>query len=138
VVIWSALLASLLLAFSLVVGGMIGLTGWTNEIGLNGVYAFAVTTILTLLLCTPVAFFASYGRGYLPPIGFVIFTLIVGQFTMALSLGQYFPWVVPGLYGVAMAAGGPQPGTVSYIILVLTSLVGLIATFAWWRYADQF
>jgi ABC-type transport system involved in multi-copper enzyme maturation permease subunit len=137
IAIWSILLAFILLAFSLVVGGTIGLTGWTNELGLQGVYAFAITTLLTLLLCTPVAFFASYGRGYLPPIGFVIFTLIVGQFSMALSLAQYFPWVIPGLYGVAAATGGPQPGAVSYIILALTSLVGLLATFAWWRYADQ-
>jgi ABC-2 type transport system permease protein len=138
VAIWSALLAFILLASALVVGGSVGLTGWSNGIAYNGVYAYTVTALLTILLCTPVAFFASSGRGYLPPIGFVIITLIVGQFTMALSLAQYFPWTIPGLYSVAASGGGPQPGAVSYIILVLTSLIGLAATFAWWRYADQY
>ena len=45
-----------------------------------------VTSLLTMLLCTPVAFFASYGRGYLPPVGFAIVTL---------GLGPYFPWGIP-------------------------------------------
>ena len=82
------------------------------------------------------AFFASYGRGYLPPMGFIILTLIMGQFIVALSWGQYFPWAVPGLYGVAAVLVALR-GAVSYVILVLTSLVGLAVTFAWWRYADQ-
>lgn len=138
VVIWSALLAFILLIFALVVGGMIGLSGWSEGIAYNGVYAYTVTALLTILLCTPVAFFASYGRGYLPPIGFVILTLIVGQFIVALNLGPYFPWAIPGLYSVAAGSGGPQLGAASYIILVLTSFLGLVATFAWWRYADQY
>jgi ABC-type transport system involved in multi-copper enzyme maturation permease subunit len=138
VVIWSALLAFILLVFALLAGGMIGLDGWSGDIALHGVYAFAITTLLTLLLCTPVAFIAGYGRGYLPPTGFIILTIILAQFTVALSLGPYFPWAIPGLYSVAAGAGGPQPGAVSYVILVLTSLAGLVATFAWWRYADQY
>ncbi|MGE5557249.1 MAG: hypothetical protein ACM3WV_01415 [Bacillota bacterium] len=40
------------------------------EAAVNGSCRFAGTSLLTLLLCTPVAFFASYGRGYLPPMGF--------------------------------------------------------------------
>ena len=137
IAIWSALLAFLLLVFSLVVGYMIGLSGWTGAIAIQNVYAYAVAAFLTILLCTPVAFFASYGRGYLPPIGFILLTLIMGQFIVALSIGQYFPWAVPGLYGVAASTGGTPPGAVSYVILVLTSIVGLALTFAWWRYADQ-
>lgn len=137
VVVWSVLLAFILLASALAIGGMIGLTGWTNEIGLQGVYVFAVTTLMTLLLCTPVAFFASYGRGYLPPMGFVILTVIVGQFIVALSWGQYFPWAIAGLYSIAAITGGSMPGVASYVILVLTSVIGLTGTLAWWRYADQ-
>lgn len=138
VAVWSALLALILLASALMIGGLIGLTGWSNEIASSGIYAYTATALMTILLCTPVAFLASYGRGYLPPIGFVIVTVVLGQFIVALSLGQYFPWAIPGLYSVAASTGGSQPGAVSYIVLVLTSLIGLAATFAWWRYADQF
>jgi len=134
---WSILLSLILLAAALVIGGLIGLSGGSNEVVLHGAYAYGVTALLTLILCTPVAFFASYGRGYLPPMGFVIMTLLIGQFIVAVGIGPYFPWAIPGLYSVAASTGGPQLGAISYIILVLTGLIGLAATFAWWRYADQ-
>jgi ABC-type transport system involved in multi-copper enzyme maturation permease subunit len=137
VAIWSALLACLLLAFSLIVGVLIGLPGWSDGVAFQNIYAYAAAAFLTILLCTPVAFFASYGRGYLPPIGFILLTLIIGQFIVALSIGPYFPWAVPGLYGVAVNTGGAPPGVISYALLALTSLVGLALTFAWWSYADQ-
>lgn len=136
--VWSALLALVLLAAALAMGMLVGLPGWSEGIVYTSVYAYAVTVLMTVLLCTPVAFFASYGRGYLPPIGFVVITMIVGQFVMALNLGPYFPWAVPMLYGVAVTSGSAMPGIISYVILALTSLAGLIATLAWWRYADQF
>jgi ABC-type transport system involved in multi-copper enzyme maturation permease subunit len=135
---WSVSLSLIMLAASLAIGGLIGLTGGSNEIIIQGAYAFGLTALLTLILSTPIAFFASYGRGYLPPIGFIIITLLIGQFTVALGIGSYFPWAIPGLYSVAASRGGPQLGAISYIILALTSLIGLVATFAWWRYADQF
>jgi ABC-type transport system involved in multi-copper enzyme maturation permease subunit len=137
VVVWSVLLALILLVFALAAGGMIGLSGWSGELALHGIYAFAATALLTISLCTPVAFVASYGRGYLPPIGLVILTMILAQFIMALGLGPYFPWAIPGLYSIAAFGGGPEPGAVSYVILGLTGVIGLAATFAWWRYADQ-
>lgn len=47
--------------------------------------------------------------------------------------GEYFPWAVPGLY--AQGKGSLPP--ISYWIVFLTSLVGMIATYLWWKYADQ-
>jgi ABC-2 type transport system permease protein len=138
VVVWSTILSIILLVSALVMGGVIGLNGWSDTIAANSVYAYAATALMTLLLCTPVAFFASYGRGYLPPIGFIIITLLIGQFTVALNVGQYFPWAIPGSYSVAATGGGQLPGVASYVILVLASLIGLAVTLAWWRYADQF
>ena len=69
-----------------------------------------VTSLLTILLCTPVAFFASYGRGYLPPIGFAILTLIIAQFTGLVGLGPYFPWGIPLLFTTAAGAESAQLG----------------------------
>ncbi len=137
VAVWGILLSVILLAAALLIGWLIGLTGGSNEIILNGIYAFVVTAFLALLLTTPVAFFASYGRGYLPPMGFVILTLLMGQFSVAVGLAPYFPWAIPGSYSVAASTGGASLGAISYMILVLTCLIGLAATFIWWRYADQ-
>jgi len=138
VAIWCVLLSFILFAFWLIVGGMIQLPGWSSEIAFHSAYIFIVTSLLTILLCTPVAFFASYGRGYLPPIGFAILTLMIAQFTGLVGLGPYFPWGIPVLYSGATGVESAQLGIVSYIILFLTSIFGLIGTLAWWRYADQY
>jgi len=138
VVIWCVLLSFILFAFGLIVGVMLQLPGWSGEIAFHSAYIFMVTSLLTILLCTPVAFFASYGRGYLPPIGFTILTLMIAQFTGLVGLGPYFPWGIPVLFSSATGAESAQLGIVSYIILFLTSIFGLIGTLAWWRYADQY
>ena len=138
VVIWCVLLSFILFAFGLIIGGIIHISGWSSEIAFQFAYKYTVTSLLTILLCTPVAFFASYGRGYLPPMGFVILTLIIAQFIGLVSLGPYFPWAIPGVYSVGAGTEGMQLGVISYIILFFTSILGLIGTFAWWRFADQY
>jgi ABC-2 type transport system permease protein len=137
VVIWCILLTFFLFVFGLIIGGIIHLPGWSSKIAFNSAYKFTVTSLLTILLCTPVAFFASYGRGYLLPMGFVIFTLIIANFIGVVGLGPFFPWAIPGLYSSASGTEGIQLRTISYIILYLTSISGLIGTFTWWYFADQ-
>ena len=138
VAIWCAFLSLILFSSGLITGGLLQFPGWSGEIAVQMVSLYSVTSLLTISLCTPVAFFASYGRGYLLPIGFAILTLIVAQFTGLVGLGPYFPWGIPLLYTTAAGAEGIPLGMISFIILFLTSLSGLIATLAWWRYADQY
>jgi ABC-2 type transport system permease protein len=47
--------------------------------------------------------------------------------------GEYFPWAIPGIFAQAKAPLGP----VSYGIVVVTGVVGVIATYLWWKFADQ-
>ena len=136
VIIWCALLAFFLFISGLIVGGIIHIPGWSSEIAFSSAYKFTITSLLTILLYTPVVFFASYGRWYLLPMGFVIFTLIIANFICLVGLGPYFPWAIPGIYSSATGEG-TQLGIISYIILYLTSISGLIGTFAWWHFADQ-
>lgn len=137
VAIWCALLALVYFIFSLVFGNLIGISGWSSKIINQCTYIYSMTSLLTILLCPPVAFFASYSRGYLLPMAFVILTMIMANFTGILGLGPYFPWAIPGLFGVPAGSGGMQLTVVSYIILFSTSVVGLIGTLAWWRFADH-
>ena len=133
-VVWCLLLTLILFAVGLAAGWMIHIPGWSGELALQSFYNVIVISVLTILLCPIVAFFASYGRGYLPPVGFVIVTLITGQFINALGLGQFFPWMIPSLYG---GAEGQHLEIISYVILCFTSIAGVIGTLAWWRFADQ-
>lgn len=136
VVIWCVLLSLLSIILGLLSGGMINLAGWSNEIIIQGIYTFMITSLLTILLCTPVAFIASYSRGYLAPIGFVIFAVIIAQFLSILGFALYFPWAIPALYSGA-AEESIQLEAISYIILFLTGISGLIGTIAWWSLADH-
>jgi ABC-2 type transport system permease protein len=138
VAIWCALLSLILLSSGLIAGGVVQLSGWTSETASHSVSVFAVAALLTILLCTPVALLASLGRGYLAPVGFVILALGISQFVAALGFAQYFPWSIPMLYAGAAGAESAQLGIISYVILFLTSILGLIGTLARWRYADQY
>jgi len=46
---------------------------------------------------------------------------------------EYFPWAVPGLF----AQGKDTLLPISYPIAVLAGLAGMVATYLWWKVADQ-
>jgi ABC-2 type transport system permease protein len=137
IVIWCVLLIFVFFASGLIFGKIINIAGWSSEIIIQFTYLYTVTSFLTILLCTPVAFLASYSRGYLLPMGFVILTLLMANFTGLVGLGPYFPWAIPGLYIAPSGSEGMQLNIASYIILSLTSVLGFMGTIAWWRFADQ-
>jgi len=98
---------------------------------------YFITTILTILIGVPIAFFALWGKGYLAPLGFVALTLVFAQVIAATGYGSYFPWSVPGLYS---GLGGEYKmllDNFSYGILIMTSIVGYLATIMYWNTADQ-
>jgi ABC-2 type transport system permease protein len=135
---WCIFLMLVFFVFGTLAGTIVQLPGWTNEIFFHGARIFAEASLLTLLLSTPVAFFASFGRGYLAPMGFVLLALMVSQFVGALGFAQYFPWSIPMLYAGGAGAESAQLGIISYIILFLISILGILCTLSWWRQADQY
>ena len=80
---------------------------------------------------------ASAGRGYLPPLAFVVLVLALAQIVATIGWGRYFPWSVPALCSEMAEASAEYLNSGSYVIVALTSLAGLAATFVWWRMADQ-
>ncbi|HQT92601.1 MAG TPA: ABC transporter permease, partial [Candidatus Kryptobacter bacterium] len=69
VAFWSVILSLALLAAALITGLFVGLSGWTVALAQHALLTYSVSALLTILLCTPVAFVASASRGYLLPIG---------------------------------------------------------------------
>lgn len=137
VFLWCLLLAILVFALGLIVGNAVDIPGWSPTIVMQGLSVFFICTILTILLSTPVALFASIGRGYLSPLGFVVLTLVLAQIIAATGYGQFSPWAIPALASGIVGSKSSTLENVSVIIVLLTSACGLFGTILWWRYADQ-
>lgn len=137
VLLWSAVLTVVIYVIGLGVGTAVALPPASAETFWQGTITVAMAACLTVLLVTPIAFFASAGRGYLPPMGAAILAVILAQIIAAAGWGEYFPWSVPALYSGMAGPTYAQLGWISYGIVVLTSLTGMIGTFVWWEWADQ-
>jgi ABC-2 type transport system permease protein len=139
VVVWNILLSLTLFVLALATGWVVHIPGWSSALAWHALLTFSISALLTMLLCPPVALIASASRGYLLPIGFVILLLIITQLTGMGMPGvmPYFPWAIPALCSGAVGSALPRPGLVSYLILILTAILGLLGTVAWWKYADQ-
>ncbi|MBN1415725.1 MAG: ABC transporter permease [Bacteroidales bacterium] len=135
--LWSILLAGIFVIFSTIFGYLSGISGWSGEVFSQFLYKCTLATLLTILLCTTTSFFASMSGGVLLPIGIIIITLMMANFSGLLGLGPYFPWAIPELVCSPPGTEDIQVGIASYIILFSTSILGLFGTLAWWRFADQ-
>jgi ABC-2 type transport system permease protein len=130
---WSAALSLVIFIASLAAGALIGLPGGSIAVLLQGAALVAGTTFLVIVVVLPFALFASVGRGYLLPIGVAILALIMANLLVVMGWGAYFPWAVPGLFAQGTDALPP----VSYDLAVLTGVAGMVASYVWWKYADQ-
>ncbi len=133
VAIWSAALSIVIFILGLVMGAMIKLPGGSIHVILQGSALLAITACLVIAVVMPFALFASVGRGYMLPMGVAILSLIMANLVMVVGWGEYFPWAVPLLY----AQGKSSLTPISYWIVFLTGLAGMIGTYLWWKYADQ-
>ena len=137
-IFWCLLLSFIVMVVGLISGGIVDIPGWSFHVFFEGLNMLIVTSILTIVLSIPVAFFASYGRGFLSSLGYVISTMVISQFVAALGHGAYFPWAIPALYsGAAGSAAKAQLGIISFILVIITGLIGILATLLWWRFADH-
>jgi ABC-2 type transport system permease protein len=135
IAIWCLFLAFTAFSITSTIGLIIGVKGFSLSVFYANLGKYFICTIMVILLSPPIAFFACYGKGYLPPLGFLIIAIFFGNIIGTMGHGAYFPWVIPGLY--SGAAGEVHLPYASYIVLLVTSLVGSLATFIWWQYADQ-
>jgi len=119
-------------AVGLILGAVIGLPGGSLAVILHGTGLLAVTAVMSITLVMPFSFFASIGRGYLLPIGIAVLTVILGNLSITLGWGEFFPWSIPAL----LFQETPIP-LFSYALVALTGLAGIGVTYLWLKYADQ-
>lgn len=137
VVFWTLLLTLLSFGVGLLVGNAVVIPGWSAELFRSATVDILGAGILTIMLLPFVAFIASIGRGFMPAFGWAIFTVAIAQIAAVMGWGGWLPWSVPALFSGAARPRSEYLGTHSYIIVILASLIGLAATFYWWRNADQ-
>jgi ABC-2 type transport system permease protein len=131
--VWSAAVTVVIVGAGVLMGAVIGLPRGSMDALLQGSAVMVITAGLVIVVTLPFAFFASVGRGYLLPIGVAVITVVIANVIVVAGWGAYFPWSAPALY--AQGKGDLTP--VSYWIVLLTGLAGMIATYLWWKYADQ-
>lgn len=139
--LWMLGLTLLIFLVTLGIGAIVNIPGWSPELAWASFWTLITTVLLTFLLMPAVAWFASVGRGYMPPLGWAFFTLALSQIAGLMGWGDWLPWAVPGLFSmmfsVVYGQRAQQVGIHSYILVILTFIAGLAATFVWWRSADQ-
>lgn len=137
IILWCALLATIILPLWFLVGNMVGLTGWDSSEAMRWIFGYIVATPFVILLFLPVTFIASVGRGYLAPLGFVVVTIMLTQVFGVLDHLSLIPWGLPLLILAADGLGDSSLNILSYLIYGFTVIIGLLATLLWWRFADQ-
>ncbi len=133
VAIWSVALTLVMFIASLVMGVVLKLPGGSINAVIQDSPPVLITACLVIGVVMPFAFFASVGRGYLLPLGVSVLVLMMANLVVVIGWGEYFPWAVPMIY----AQGKSSLTPISYWIVIFTGLAGMIATYLWWKYADQ-
>jgi ABC-2 type transport system permease protein len=134
---WTLLLTIWILIFGLLIGNLVVIPGWSEELLRQANLDILGTALLVIATLPFVALLASIGRGYLPPLGWTIFTVASAQVAAITGWGDWFPWSVPALFSGAAGPRANLMGAHSYVIVIFAGMIGLIATFYWWRSADQ-
>jgi len=135
--IWSLALTLLVIVVGLGVGWAVDIPGWSPELGWASVHSIFSIAFFTFFLMPFVALVASWGRGYLPPMGWTILSLVSANIAVILGWGDWFPWAIPVMLSSMVKSQAGAAELHSYMIISLAFLAGLAATVAWWQRADQ-
>lgn len=135
--LWTLALSLFIFGLGLLVGNWVAIPGWSQEVFRTGFFDTIGAAVLTIGLLPVVALLASMGRGDLLPFGWTILTIVLAQIAAITGWGDWFPWSVPALFSGAAGPRSELIGFHSYLLVFLAGLVGLAATFCWWRMADQ-
>ncbi len=137
VTLWSLALVLLVYLVSLGIGALLALPPVPASFLLSSGLKMLVTGLMVILVLTPVVLFASIGRGYLLPMGVSLVIMMLAQVAAALGWGSLVPWSIPALYAGMISGPNGDLVPASYVIVLVTGLLGIDATIHWWNRADQ-
>jgi ABC-2 type transport system permease protein len=125
--VWFAALTLWLLVAACVAGGMVGLSGLTPEMVTETAIKLIALAAMSLSCAMLVAWVAVETKGYFAPLGFTIFTMMLGSVFGRTGWAPWVPWCV---VGISSGAAGPgiELGWGSYATLIATFVVGTALT----------
>jgi ABC-2 type transport system permease protein len=135
--VWTQALALWIFGLGLVIGHAVNIPGGSANLTAVSFRIFMSITFMDFLLMPCVAYVSSLGRGFLPPMAWIFFTLASAQLLSVMGWGDWYPWAVPALTAEMAGPKGGSFGAHSLLMVLATFAAGLVATFAWWRCADQ-
>ena len=135
--VWWALLVVAALAEGFVLGAALGLPGFSSSLALTAVHDALLAAAIAYLLVPVVAWIAMLGRGYLPPLGFALAMLALGNVFIHTGWAPWFPWSIVPLYIGAIGQPVTTIASSSVVVVALTFLAGITATIAQLRWADN-
>jgi ABC-2 type transport system permease protein len=136
-VAWCEILAVLMYIAGGTAARLVRMDGWSMESITQGFRGYAMLYLMVILLCIPVAWVASVGRGYLSALGFIVLTVVISQLGSGMGIIEYIPWAIPGLLSGASGEANSHLQLISLLLPVITGAIGAIGTLSWWRYADH-
>ena len=137
-IIWCIALVLSSLLLGLIIGFSLQLPGWNSAVFLYNIQVYFTTTIMIVLLNTPIAFFAIFDKGFMTPLGIVAILLVLAQIIGALGFCSYFPWAVSGIYSGSRGADLKAAlNVMSYLIVAMTGTFGYFSTILLRKYSDQ-
>jgi ABC-2 type transport system permease protein len=135
--LWTQALSLWIFGLGLVIGNAVDIPGGSAHLAMVSFGIFLGASFLNFLLMPCVAYMAGLGRGYLPAMAWIFFTLATAQLLQVMGRGDWYPWTVPTLVAATAGPKGGSVGGYSVIMVLVACVAGLAATFIWWRSADQ-
>ena len=133
---WWLVLVVATLAEAFLLGAALRLPGFSAGVASAGVGNALLAALIAYLVVPPVAWVATLGRGYMPPLGFALVTLALGNVFGKTGWAELFPWsIIPLMVGSVGQPVASLPA-VSYLVIALTFVAGVAATIAQVRWAD--
>jgi ABC-type transport system involved in multi-copper enzyme maturation permease subunit len=135
--VWWFVLVVAVLVEALAIGSVVGLPDLSAGLALGGAGDALLAAGLAYLLAPVVAWITTLGRGYLPPLGFALAMLALGNLFARTGWALWFPWsIVPLSIGMVGKPVQTLP-LGSFVVVALTFLTGIVATVLQMRYADN-
>jgi ABC-2 type transport system permease protein len=133
---WAALVLGVI-AETFVIGLLLALPGFSASVAAHGVYDALLVAVVVYLLAPVVAWIATLGRGYLPPLGFALAMLVLAQLFGKTGWAPWFPWSIVASFVGSVAAPVTDVAPGSAVVIALTFVAGVAATVCQLRYADN-
>jgi ABC-2 type transport system permease protein len=135
--LWFLALSAFLVAEAALAGSLLGLPGFAAALFWREAANILVTACLVLALGPAVAWVAMAGGGYLAPLGFTVFTVVLGTIFGATDWARFIPWSIVALFSGAAGPRAGELGMASYAILAGFFLLCALASALWLERADN-